>query len=519
MKTKYRCLYNHEMLINFTTQTPYQSYDEPVKKEQFVGYVEELRDTQVDVIMCCPLAWRLPTYHSRVNDVWQTWGKDLRSPLPEADWKYFDKVFARVRRYMLSDDYEDPQQLTIDAARRIGKDVMFSYRMNDNHYTHFNGERDVPTMDPLWRNHPEWRIPNMGGVRTNMNYAVPEVREWYYAILEELIQNYDVAGLELDFMRHENYFLPGEVESGAALMTDFVKRVRDMVEREGRARGKELQLGVRVPLTLSHCRPAGLDVERWQRESLIDFINISPSNRITAETNVRSFRQAMPEATLYGELHFYWGLAKGPLGLGGTRHSTKQIYETAAHSILEQGADGISIFNFCYVRDHSFHDPRLRFFIKPEPPFEVLHTICDREYLAGQPRHYSMCGGYEQLPRTFPALEPVEFELYVAEDPKQLFKQAILRLQFSDVGLFPKAFDVSVNGQTVPMVPGSGELFPPASNEGLPAPLELFFFEVPLPTLVHGVNRISVFVNSQAEFFFMQLKKVQLQCIELALYR
>ena len=108
MKPAYKCIYNHEMLINFTTQTPYQSYDEPVKKGQFIGYIDELKDTQVDAVMCCPLAWRLPTYHSKVNDVWQTWGTEWKAPLPEADWKYFDKVFERVRRYMLSENYEDP---------------------------------------------------------------------------------------------------------------------------------------------------------------------------------------------------------------------------------------------------------------------------------------------------------------------------------------------------------------------------------------------------------------------------
>ena len=52
--------YNHEMLICFTSQTPYQSYETEVGKEQFRGYVRELAGTGVDILMCCPTAWRLP---------------------------------------------------------------------------------------------------------------------------------------------------------------------------------------------------------------------------------------------------------------------------------------------------------------------------------------------------------------------------------------------------------------------------------------------------------------------------
>ena len=68
-RQNYRCLYNHEMLICFTSQTPYQSYKENVKKTQFTGYVDEVANTQVDAFMCCPTAWRLPIYYSKVNPV------------------------------------------------------------------------------------------------------------------------------------------------------------------------------------------------------------------------------------------------------------------------------------------------------------------------------------------------------------------------------------------------------------------------------------------------------------------
>lgn len=516
---KYRCIYNHEMLINFTTQTPYQSYDDPVGKAQFVGYIEELAGTQVDAVMCCPTAWRLPIYYSEVNPVWQTWGREIKDPLPEADWKYFDKVFTRVRRYMLGDGYEDPLQITADTARKHGMGFMFSYRMNDHHYTHFNGERVPPTMDPLWRDHPEWYIPTMGGIRTAMNYMVSEVRDWYYRILKELLTNYDVDGLELDLMRAAHYFLPKDVPDGLEVMTGFVASIRTMLGAFGAERKKTLKLCVRVPWTVEHCLKLGLDVPRWQEEGLLDMVNVSSHARTTVEVDMRGFRQRMPEATLYGEIHFMSGGAHGPApGIGGARKTTREIYRTTAHSFLEQGADGISIFNFGYARDHHFHEPRLRRYTIAEPPFDILQDICDRERLKTYPRHYNLCSGFGQLPQTFPATEPRTFELYLAETSFREFTGSRLRLQFSDEGIFPDAITVAVNDVPVTMVPGSGELFQPETNEGLANPLELFFFDVPTDILQHGINTITVSVSPFAEFFMMGSKRNSLCGIELALY-
>ncbi len=509
-----KCLYNHEMLINFTTQTPYQSYERPVAEAQFTGYIEELADTDVDAVACCPTAWRLPVYRSQVNPVWETRGREWVEPLPEADWKYFDKVFARVRRWMLADDYRDAVAITLEATRKIGREFLLSYRMNDNHYTHYNGERVPPTLDPLWCDHPEWRIPAMNGVRSAMNYLEEGVRDWYYRILEELIEMYDADGLELDFMRAPDLFPPGKTAEGTPVLTEFVGSIRAMLDRFGKERGRHLKLGVRIPWTPERALAAGFDLVRWQNAGWLDFINVSTHFRTTAEADMRGFRRALPGAHLLGELHFCSGAAHGPVsGIGGTRKTTREIYRTTAGSYLEQGADGVSLFNFCYVRDHHFNDPRLRCYITPEPPFDVLKGITDRAFLAGQPRHYNWCGGFGQLPREFPAPKAADFSLYLADTE---FGDAVLRLQFENPGIFPDAVAAEWNGTPVAMIPGSGELSTPEDNEGQANPLELFFFRVPKELLKHGENNFRLFVSPFAEFFLAGVRKNRLTGIELA---
>ena len=72
---KHRCLFNHELLIIGTSQTPFQSYEEDITDDQVRGLILELKDTAVDTIMCCPTAWRRNLWFSDVDRHWQEIGR------------------------------------------------------------------------------------------------------------------------------------------------------------------------------------------------------------------------------------------------------------------------------------------------------------------------------------------------------------------------------------------------------------------------------------------------------------
>ena len=519
MNKKHRCLYNHEMLINFTTQTPYQGFDKEVDREQFRGYVKELAGTQVDALMCCPTAWRLPLYFSKVNPVWQTWAREHHDPNPAADWKYFDKVFHRVKSYMLREDYEDPVQITLDASREIGIDFFFSYRMNDVHYSFYTGDRISPLMDQIWVENPEWRI-NTGNGHYSMNYLIQEVRDYYYAIIEELVENYDLDGFELDFMRNPCFLPKDRIPEGIALMSDFVKRIRALLDSTGQRRGKKLRLAVRVPNKVDSCLATGLDVPAWKRDSLIDMINASPFFCTSPEIDIEAFHKLPGKADVFGELHFVTCNDGGKLIGNVNRRTTTRIYETIASSLLERGADGISIFNFAYVRDHHFNEARRRPYMNPEPPFEALKHIVDLKYLKNQPTHYVITPGFGMLPVRVPSAKPLDFKLFLPCEPNEgNYKQALLRLEISRPGYIYSGLEAWIGDTVLKQVPGAGELFPPFSNEALPKPECLFFFEIPLTSLKHGWNMITVKAAMTGEYFGLSISNYQLCGIELALYK
>ncbi|TMV42965.1 hypothetical protein FE783_36645 [Paenibacillus mesophilus] len=74
----------------------------------------------------------------------------------------------------------------------------------------------------------------------DFDYAIPEVRAYAKSILHEIIVNYDIDGLVLDYMRN---YLNQSVDS----LTDLCRDVKRWLDEKGRKTGKSLELKVRIP--------------------------------------------------------------------------------------------------------------------------------------------------------------------------------------------------------------------------------------------------------------------------------
>lgn len=103
------------------------------------------------------------------------------------------------------------------------------------------------------------------------NFAHPEVRAERLAIIEEVCDRYDADGLEIDdYVRV--YFKPAEVKQNTAILTDFMRDVRDPLNRIGREHGHQMCLAARVqPLEAANFA-VGMDVRTWVSEKLVDLL-------------------------------------------------------------------------------------------------------------------------------------------------------------------------------------------------------------------------------------------------------
>jgi hypothetical protein len=480
----YKCIFNHELLI--------VSHKKDNSPEYVASFIKKLEHTDVDAIMCCPTMWRANLFPSQVDPTWKTY----KPGQPPSKFKSYDYAMTYLHAG------GDPVQETLDACREFGKDFFISYRMNDHHYIQ---DLDWPSHNDFWRDHPEFWLAdsdtspyqkNRDDVRLH-NYMLAPVRDYYFSIIEELCTKYDVDGVELDFQRFPRFFHNDKLADGMKVMTAFIKRLRQMTDRIGAARGKSLKLCVRVPHTLAACEKAGLDVTSWDSIGIVDMINVSSSYIHTMELGVEEFQARTKRAKIYGEMN-YVIFQNSKVSTFARRYTTFEIYRASALNLFHRGVDGLSLFNYDYVPS----TVRLAM-------AEGLKRITDVEYLKTVPKNYVVYPGFG----TFPATNEQTVELIVP-DSTSAFSRSLLRVE-TQKSCADLSIGVWLNGKPLQECEHEGvELFSAvAQNAGYATREAVKFFTVPLDLLVSGKNSVVI----------KNLDKKQASCrvfsMELALFK
>ena len=285
----------------------------------------------------------------------------------------------------------DVLHLACEEGRKAGAIILGGARMSDAHHgTHWQAESDNPLFPKIVMDHPKWcNTWQDGSLDATLNYAVPEVQAHYLGILREMATNYDIDGLELDWMRFCRHFPAGHQREYLDVLTHFVHDVRIMLRDVARQKGREkLILGHRVAPTLDECLNIGCDVGTWAKKGYADFL--APMKFFLLDLNVRpdEFVRAVEgtECLVYpsfGQLRYSYSY---PLFM-----RSLDEFRALARNIYAWGAAGGSCFNM--------------YFWKPEHQelyTQAIAILSDpRKALAG-PRHYiflSPGGGVEPTGR------------------------------------------------------------------------------------------------------------------------
>jgi hypothetical protein len=161
----------------------------------------------------------------------------------------------------------DIYKVSLNHSRKKNISPWISFRMNDHHY--FN---DSTKINKLWWDNADYRLSD-GGM---FDYANEEVRNYYLTFIQEVLENYDIDGIELDWMRTHRLFKEGEAEKGIELINQFVGRVRQLTEAMAIKRGHPIRIAARVPSSPSIGRSYGLDGVAWVKAGYVDVL--IPSN-------------------------------------------------------------------------------------------------------------------------------------------------------------------------------------------------------------------------------------------------
>jgi len=186
-----------------------------------------------------------------------------------------------------------PVDIAIKEAHRIGIKLYGTLRMN----AEYRPPYEKLFNSKFWWEHPEYRIVSgkAGGKHSYMSYVFPEVRKYKLDLLREFVENHDVDGIHLEFLRNPPYFgyeqplvdgfkkkygidvlspefRPDERwhEYRSGFMTEFMRDLRKTLDEVGKKNGKHLQLTARVDCN-EYLRQ-GLDVKTWIKEGLIDMV-------------------------------------------------------------------------------------------------------------------------------------------------------------------------------------------------------------------------------------------------------
>ncbi len=226
----------------------------------------------------------------------------------------------------------DLLEVLIDRCHHHDMKFIADVRMNDRH----GGPRKG-----LSKKHPEWSLLGSGN-----DFAIAGVRDAMLAFSKEVLDAYEVDGLEYDYMRWCHMFQPGQGKQNAHLLTEFTRRTRKLLDETARRRGVDrLALGVRVPQSLKECEYLGFDLATWIKEGLVDYV--VPSDFFHSDTNMKTEDFVkLTEGTsceIYPAIH-------PMISMDGPNEHYRLMslsnYRAAAQNYYAFGAHGISPYNY-----------------------------------------------------------------------------------------------------------------------------------------------------------------------------
>jgi len=403
-KPKYRVLYNYDSGPIFEGENANVS-------GRVKPMVDEVADGGADVLLICACDQR--TYYP--SKVWQThWDgftegdRSFFGSIPEETVQRRAYWVRNIARLAQECDY---LQAALARCRERGIAPGVSLRMNDMH--------DAPWPDShlfsrFYKDNPQLRLnplPGRSWGAAGLDYAHPEVRAHYLALIRELAQGYDFDVLELDFLRFPFYFSRDGIGDHCDTMTGFIRDVRDILD----AAGRPVALIPRVASSPGAARQLGFDVRTWAREGLVD--GITTGNMLTTswDAAIEQFRDAVgPHVAVYASMSVAADRRDG-LPVRYLPESYEMLRGFAAGA-LAAGADGINAFNFFLARQHR---P-----VTAQEFFGGLRELRSLEEARTKPRTHLLSAAYrvvecdapEQVPTTIRAWTERRFDMLLAAE-------------------------------------------------------------------------------------------------------
>ncbi len=315
--------------------------DLPLTRENiYAQMLDAIKGTEVDTVSFCPFSvgHRLAT-RSLVTDV-----HTERAAL-DRDRNVTPELLALGT---------DTLQVAVEFCRKNNFKVWANFRVNDIHDSWYKQWMyGTKVAHPEQLNGTEDNPPPFGSW-TSFDFALPVVRNRARDICVEFLSHYDVDGLEMDFYRFPVFFKSvawggSASEEEIEAMTQMMREIRAEADRIGRIRGRYLVVAARLPDSAPVARDAGLDIEQWMKEGLIDIFIAGGDGGY-----YNTYAGAVALGHKYGVKVFP---SVDTSWMGGARSSIPG-YVAQSAAALNAGADGLFYFNMFYAKAYIPHMKR-----------------------------------------------------------------------------------------------------------------------------------------------------------------
>ena len=348
---------DYRIILQHDACEPLVSRLGPVSKaELLTASIDQFRDAPVDV------------YASDVN---HAGGVHFNSRTCERHSTRIGRLACSAALQMteaiqqMLDEGTEPLRIYCEGAHARGIDYMARVRMNDLHdvvgvilNVHKPRHKPSAAVPELYYHTSKWRLDHpeylMGDPtadtpkcsyeyweRSAPNYALGPVREHMLNMIEELVHNYDLDAVELDFVRMPFNFLKQERYAQRHVMTGVIRQVKESCVSAGEERGRPIRLSVRVPDTAEMCLLSGYDLPKWLKEGYLDMVTIG-GGYCPFDTPWRDIVSLCDAA----------GVPAFACLNHGQFHKDRQMIRAAASRAYASGVTGFELWNFFYCMDY-----------------------------------------------------------------------------------------------------------------------------------------------------------------------
>lgn len=243
---------------------------------------------------------------------------------------------------MYKEHHIDPIAVWVDRCRDGGMTPWLSFRMNDRHCSRADTSDQRPTLFYEAKRNGWMLGERYGSYKTCMSFAVDEIKKIWLDYIDEQLSKYDADGVELDFQREIHCLDYLGTTNCHEIMTEFIRSVRETVDRHARLKGHPIRLGCRLTRDIDQSLTFGFDARRWDKEGIVDMIVVTPRwETCDSDMPIKEWKKELKNTEIYAGLETL-------INCGDVKmtHASAEALAGYSNRYLSDGADGMYFFNY-----------------------------------------------------------------------------------------------------------------------------------------------------------------------------